>query len=79
MNKIVGKERMHHGVGIMYTSWGLGILIGLTVSGLIADVSLEEVGYVYVLVFVGVAEVAGGLILWLMKILWNEDGCNPVP
>ncbi len=71
LNTIVMKERIHHGVGIMYTSWGVGILIGLTVSGLIADVSPGPAHYVFVLVFVGAAEIVGGLILCLMRILWN--------
>ncbi len=71
LNTIVEKERIHHGVGMMYTSWGVGILIGLTVSGVIADVSPGPAHYVFVLVFVGAAEILGGLILCLMRILWN--------
>ncbi len=71
--RIVGTKRTHHGVGIMYTAWGIGILIGLTGSGIIADISFENWGYIFVLIFVGGAEVVGGLIFLLMRILWKED------
>ncbi len=71
---IVGKERVHHGVGIMYTAWGIGILIGLSISGAITDMSLEQYGYHIVLILMGGTEVLGGIIFLLMGKLWcNKD------
>ena len=63
---IVGKDRVHHGVGIMYTAWGIGILIGLSSSGGIANMTLEQYGYNFVLMLMGGTEVLGGFIFLLM-------------
>ena len=70
--RIVGKDRTHHGIGINHTAVGIGILIGLAASGIVADFTVKTCGYIYVLLFVGAAEILGGSLYFVMKMVQGK-------
>ena len=70
--KIVHKERSHHAFGIMYTMWGIGILIGLPSCGALANVTSSQFQYSIVFMCCGTAEILAGVLFTIMYATWRE-------
>ncbi len=70
--KITGHEKSHHAYGITFSVFGLGILIGLPSSGVLADITSSQFQYSIVFMSVGSAEVLAGVLLVIMYGMWKE-------
>ncbi len=70
--KITGHEKSHHAYGITFSVFGLGILIGLPSSGVLADITSSQFQYSIVFMSVGTADVLTAVLFVIMYVTWKE-------